>query len=499
MPATGLSVDAMDKEHTHYTALYPLTPFDKIFERTTFVTGWLVEGKINANVVEEALRRVTNKWRMLAGNEMVPPRSARPSPAEYKTFTLTTSTSNVPITNYTSIPIPQFSNSLPPEVFIDPSTPLQYTQWESTQHPLTSWHITYFPGSTAPPSSVQGWSQEDYKAYTAIGFARSHGVFDGVGASLVMRALIAEINGKPWPVPPPLTPGVNVNPIVRALEREENPAIEGAYRAFTPAGFAGFWKMARERYWGGVTRRICLLPRDAFAHLVEGVKSESVKKGHPTNSVSSGDVLTAWLYKTLYADGVSPSTIVHITNFASFRLTLANENAPTDPIMSYPHNAFTPLPYPALPASEIRAFSLQGLSTLLATARQSLSKAHVAAAYKKLRTPHIPAHPDAQDSVTVSNVSASRILESDWTAAGAKRTLCGYRYQMTPTGVVLANAVYIAGRLDDGSIVLDVTLNSQKMKLLELEVQRLTKMMTPRSPVHPHPGEVRIGERRVSE
>lgn len=174
---------------------------------------------------------------------------------------------------------------------------------------------------------------------------------------------------------------------------------------------------------------------------------------------------------------MSDTTIVHITNFASFRSVLANGNA-ADPIMSYPHNAFTPLPYPALPASEIRAFSVQGLSTLLATSRQSLSKAHVATAYKTLSTPHFPAHPDAQDSLTVSNVSGSRILESDWTAAGAKRTVCGYRYQLTPTGVVFANAVYIAGRLDDGAMVLDVTLNSQKMKLLELEVQRLTRVIS---------------------
>lgn len=67
MSAPGPSVDSMDQQQSHYTALYPLTRFDKIFERTTFVNGWLMEGKVNANVVEEALRRVTNKWHMLAG------------------------------------------------------------------------------------------------------------------------------------------------------------------------------------------------------------------------------------------------------------------------------------------------------------------------------------------------------------------------------------------------------------------------------------------------
>lgn len=130
-------------------------------------------------------------------------------------------------------------------------------------------------------------------------------MLDGVGASLVMRALIAEMHGKPWPVPPPLNPGGNVNPVVRALEREENPAIEGAYRAYTPAGYSGFFKMfgwnTAGRYLRGADRRICLLPKDAFANLVEGVKSDLLKKGHPTNSVSSGDVLTAWIYKVRLA------------------------------------------------------------------------------------------------------------------------------------------------------------------------------------------------------
>lgn len=148
---------------------------------------------------------------------------------------------------------------------------------------------------------MKGWSPEDYKTFTAIGFARSHGVFDGVGAGLVMRALIAELNNKPWPVPSHLTPGVNINPIVRLLEREENPAIDGAYRAFTPTGISGFLKMVawhtRERYLRGADRRICLVPKDAFDRLVEGVKGELIKKGHATNSVSSGDILTAWLYK----------------------------------------------------------------------------------------------------------------------------------------------------------------------------------------------------------
>ncbi len=48
-------------------ALLPLTVFDKMFERTTFITGWLVEGKIDASAFTRALDVVTKKWRMLVG------------------------------------------------------------------------------------------------------------------------------------------------------------------------------------------------------------------------------------------------------------------------------------------------------------------------------------------------------------------------------------------------------------------------------------------------
>jgi hypothetical protein len=48
-------------------ALYPLSALDVLFERTTFVTGWLVEGTLDNVALAAALTRVTEKWRMLAG------------------------------------------------------------------------------------------------------------------------------------------------------------------------------------------------------------------------------------------------------------------------------------------------------------------------------------------------------------------------------------------------------------------------------------------------
>lgn len=56
-------MDSRDFNH----ALFPLTVFDRLFERSAFVTGWVVEGTIDVDVVASALKRVTDKWRMLAG------------------------------------------------------------------------------------------------------------------------------------------------------------------------------------------------------------------------------------------------------------------------------------------------------------------------------------------------------------------------------------------------------------------------------------------------
>jgi hypothetical protein len=133
--------------------------------------------------------------------------------------------------------------------------------------------------------------------------------------------------------------------------------------------------------------------------------------------------------------------------------------------MRFPHNAFIPLPYPVLSIADLKSFPLHALTNLLAALRASLSMRHVVSTYQFLQKPCFPNPPGGDETIMISNVSASRILESDWTAVGSK-TLCGYRYQATPTDVLFTNAVYIAGRLDDGSVVLDVTLNKARFELL---------------------------------
>ena len=56
--------------------------------------------------------------------------------------------------------------------------------------------------------------------------------------------------------------------------------------------------------------------------------------------------------------------------------------------------------------------------------------------------------------------------------------MCGYRYQITPNELLFTNSVFIAGRLDDGSTVLDFALSNSKTGLLAEEVQRLERSIT---------------------
>jgi hypothetical protein len=145
--------------------------------------------------------------------------------------------------------------------------------------------------------------------------------------------------------------------------------------------------------------------------------------------------------------------------------------------MSYVQNAFCPIPYPLLYAKDIQSFTLGHLTSLVAASRMALTKDHIVSAYSCVKKPIImfPTHPEAEDDLMISNVSASRILESDWSTIGGKRTICGYRYQLTPTDIMFANAVFIAGRLEDGTVVLDVSLNKARMELLVGEVEEAVR------------------------
>lgn len=143
-----------------------------------------------------------------------------------------------------------------------------------------------------------------------------------------------------------------------------------------------------------------------------------------------------------------------------------------DRILQYAHNAFVPLPYPLYTVEDLKKIPLPEIARQMSAARKTLSKKHVVAGYLTMaENPlSIPGHKAAQETFIMSNVSASRILEANWGPAGGSKTLCGYRYSLTPTDLILTNSVYISGRLSDSSLVLDTTLKENRRELLESEI-----------------------------
>lgn len=405
-------------------------------------------------------------------------------PEDYETFALTISTGEHPLSHYFTSPIPLVSRSLPHTLFIHPSTPRQYTLWESKRHPLTCWHVTHLP---ADP--LNGGKQ-----YTCIGFARSHGIFDGVGAAAIMRALVSEMRGEDWTVPPLPKSGFSENPLQQALDAHiqaydsQNGTKPEDYHGFVNLGVAGAVKQiawhVRERWWNGADRRILLMPKDVFLFLTNTVRAEFSRSSGTGNAnrVTTGDILVAWVLKvfdrsayaqwsvlidlvqTMYSQGTSPKSVIQCMNLASFRDLLAEDDIS---ILQYVHNAFVPLPYPSMTVAQLLKYQTHELACILAESRNELSIPHVVSSHDALASiTAFPANPTANENVVVSNVSASRILESDWSPVGAVRTVCGYRYQLTPNEVLITNTVYISGRLDDGSVVLDVSLSKERIDSL---------------------------------
>lgn len=181
-------------------------------------------------------------------------------------------------------------------VFLDSRTPRQYVDWESTAYPLTCWNVVSFP---APANNGT--------SYTAIGFARCHGIFDGGGASQIMNAVIAEIKGHEWTAPLAPHEGLNVNPLEQVLAEELRIAESASrkeyqdYSGYSPLGAAGFVKLVayhtKEKWWKGADRRIILLPKSVLSYITEDVKAALRKENRQVENVSTGDILVAWIFK----------------------------------------------------------------------------------------------------------------------------------------------------------------------------------------------------------
>ena len=170
---------------------------------------------------------------------------------------------------------------------------------------------------------------------------------------------------------------------------------------------------------------------------------------------------------------------INLSNMASLRLL--SDGA----LDQYSHNCFIPIAYPLSTIAELKATPIHSLAHKLASARSTLAVGQALCVYNHLKDcakPRknmfdakfvVPYHIDADENLCMSNMSIARVADINWRGLGGGRTLCRYKSLLTESPILMSNIATIAGRLDDGAVILDVVLNRRRMKCLEDEVHRL--------------------------
>lgn len=182
-------------------------------------------------------------------------------------------------------------------IFIHHSTPCSSASWASRQHPLTCWHITYFP--------------HDGQGYSCIGVSFSHGLLDDIGLSYLIRALEAEMRRLEWKIPLHLHEGLNTNKLQEsldvALEQSSNSTepetrdswdncsvvIPGTILMAVTFVLWHVW----QRWWHGARAKVFILPPKACAALVDRVRKDIEDSGLTDVRPSTSDILVAWFFK----------------------------------------------------------------------------------------------------------------------------------------------------------------------------------------------------------
>ncbi|TFK62283.1 hypothetical protein BDN72DRAFT_827611 [Pluteus cervinus] len=488
-------------------ALFPLTLLDISPAGIGVNFTWLVRGRLDTELIQASIGRVTNKWRLLAGrvefakNEFPYPLQLRIPLApeldesKYKTFAFTETTSTVPLTQYVPLPIPTIHPALPHHLTCHQHTPKSAQEWIKRSLPLLWWHVTHFP------SSLGGVGIKD--DYTCIGISFPHGVFDGMGCVLILRALQAEMYQRDWDVPPPLQEGLNANPLLEIIEARTKELESGSEKGdglnSMPYAFfenGGIWQVIRfvwrqfwQERWYGATKKTLVLPACTVKDLVDEVKEELQNEGITTR-ITTGDVIAAWLYKacylpSIYSDGTPGHSSTFLSNIGQLRAIIA----PNDDLKHYLHNCFLPLPYPVLTVTELQATPIYRLVCTLAQARESRTPEESIRAYAFLQDSYSKIKPAAvwyrppgvDEEFILSNMTVFKLEEVDWGMVGGKETICIYRSLLSPAPIDFSDQGTVNGWIQgpsgsgDGKLVIELFLNRARWERLEGWIANLEK------------------------
>ena len=178
----------------------------------------------------------------------------------------------------------------------------------------------------------------------------------------------------------------------------------------------------------------------------------------------------------MYSDNTSKSTKVHLSNQASLRRFFPQD------LNRYPHNCFVPLPIPRLSVEEIRSTPVHKLAYNIAIARGSLSISEPVSVYRDVFPAYKPSNTKAllhgdrlsDETVYMSNMSPARSVEINWTPVDGGKIISKYSI-IIGYPIMTVNVVNITGRLADGSTLLNVVMNREKMRVISEEIQRILK------------------------
>ena len=118
--------------------------------------------------------------------------------------------------------------------------------------------------------------------------------------------------GNEWDIPPPLHPGLNVNHLQAVLEKaakEEDKKVtetDAKYDLVSIMGLGGLLKIAGRHIWQWAwhkaERKVIILPPKVYEKVVHDARAAMDKEpgGHSKVRLSTGDVLSAWIFKVRF-------------------------------------------------------------------------------------------------------------------------------------------------------------------------------------------------------
>ncbi|GAA5857847.1 hypothetical protein JCM8547_006002 [Rhodosporidiobolus lusitaniae] len=300
--------------------------YDKISLCPSFVFAlpptWKEEdARMRVEQVKQASERVVHKWRVLAGRPVwtkagvwaitVPDHfEALSTSRPLVGFTTTTIAKRYYEAAGLSTPLPSLSSRrsgfLPPPLhplFRHHSVPTTLAKHASTGAPLVNIHLTLLLDAVC------------------IGVSVPHGVLDGRGTGMLLSAMGAEMRGREWQAPPLPEVGEE-NPVGSALEKLNeddglpSTAVSGSLaplkaerQPMTLLGLVRFFtNVFWQKIWWRSEQRWLFLRQQVVDRLAREVKEEVQKETEGREHVSTGDVLHAWLLKTLVPTMLLPLT-----------------------------------------------------------------------------------------------------------------------------------------------------------------------------------------------